>query len=226
MDSMERQGSEARRPPCDVGAFLAESGGALGAGDFRQVPYPEFCERRAASIGGDAPLAGFGFEDLKCGFGGRHCGHAFQTAEGVPGASGMVSGRKPGIEDLSSLPETANARLASIEDLFVTCCAGLARSDLGLGTASFRCLSLSASATDTVTATRWVKAKRCKWLQGNVKKTSGMWRNGRRRGLKIPRPQGRAGSSPAIPTTFYGCFDGSLTVRDSLGTSKLRDIGR
>ncbi len=33
-----------------------------------------------------------------------------------------------------------------------------------------------------------------------------MWRNGRRRGLKIPRPQGCAGSSPAIPTMFCRCF--------------------
>jgi hypothetical protein len=29
---------------------------------------------------------------------------------------------------------------------------------------------------------------------------SGEWRNGRRRGLKIPCPHGRAGSSPASPT--------------------------
>ena len=30
------------------------------------------------------------------------------------------------------------------------------------------------------------------------------WRNGRRRGLKIPRSQGRAGSSPASGTRFDG----------------------
>ena len=30
-----------------------------------------------------------------------------------------------------------------------------------------------------------------------------MWRNGRRKGLKIPRPQGRAGSTPAMSTNKY-----------------------
>ena len=160
MDLRERQGSEARRPPCDVGSFLAESGGALGAGDFRQVPGPDFCERRAASIGGDAPLAGFGFEVLKCGLGGRdrrlnnddyfsRWGRIIVVEQSsrlpdcgrYPGRVWRgrwlkIGHRRPRLS--SRERERANARLASIEDLFVTCCAGFARGVFGLGTASFR----------------------------------------------------------------------------------------
>ena len=33
-----------------------------------------------------------------------------------------------------------------------------------------------------------------------------MWRNGRRRGFKIPRPRGRAGSSPAMGTNILRVF--------------------
>ena len=43
----------------------------------------------------------------------------------------------------------------------------------------------------------------CKWLCGNCEKLSRMWRNGRRRGLKIPWPQGRVGSSPTIRTNRF-----------------------
>ena len=34
-----------------------------------------------------------------------------------------------------------------------------------------------------------------------------VWRNGRRKGLKIPRSQGRAGSSPATSTKKTGSFE-------------------